>query len=109
MTPSSISTSPMLKLRWKLVPSSCASHRQNSTHENADTAAGVSRSLVTESCQISRFSSSGTKYRVLAEMPWYLDPMVVYPKPCRQVYASASWRVGCHDGDQNSPFVSSRR
>jgi hypothetical protein len=35
MTPSTISTWPVLKLRWKLVASSCASQRQNSMLEKA--------------------------------------------------------------------------
>ena len=36
MTPSTISTWPVLKLRWKLVASSCASQRQNSMLEKMD-------------------------------------------------------------------------
>src|SRR5271157_5026478 len=103
MTPSSISTWPMLKLRWKFVESSCASHKQNSMTEKTESSAACARWFVTLSCQISRFSSSGTKYRVLASIPLYFEAIVVYPMPWRQEYSSSLFCVGCHEGDQNSP------
>ena len=50
MTPSSISTCPVFKLRWKFVASSCASHMQNSVKvPKAEMDALTARLLVTVS------------------------------------------------------------
>ena len=77
MTPSSTSTSPIEKLRWKFVASSCASHRQNSTALNSDSRAGSSRWLAIRVRQISSVSPSGTKYSVSASIPSRREPITV--------------------------------
>jgi hypothetical protein len=48
-------------LRWKLVASSQASHKQNSTALNSDSSAGSVRWLVMRVRQISSVWPSGTK------------------------------------------------
>jgi hypothetical protein len=48
-------------LRWKLVASSPASHKQNSTALNSDSSAVSERWLVMRARQISSVSPSGTK------------------------------------------------
>jgi len=60
-TPSSTSTSPIEKLRWKFVASSHASHRQNSTALNSESEAGSSRWFEIRVCQTSSVSPGGTK------------------------------------------------
>ena len=71
------STSPIERLRWKLVASSKASQRQNSIALNSDRRAAEGRWLVTVARQISRVSPSGTKYGVSTSMPARRDPMTV--------------------------------
>ncbi len=77
--------------------------------ENAEICAGFLRRFVTLNCQISRFSPSGTKYLVSALILSKVEPMMLYPMPCRQLYCSASCRVGCQEGDQKRPLALSRR
>ena len=79
MTPSSTatSTSPIERLRWKLVASSNASQRQNSTALNSDSWALDGRWLVTVARQISSVSPSGTRYVVSTSMPDRVEPMTV--------------------------------
>jgi hypothetical protein len=65
----SISTSPVLRLRWKLVMSSSAFHRQNSTSENTRSERGRSLPLVSRSRCTSAAWPSGTNIVSSAAMP----------------------------------------
>ena len=104
---SSTSTWPVLKLRWKLVASSCASHRQNSMLEKSESSAGFV-ALVGHRAA-ARFPGSRPAARsssVSASMP-SVGRADDACSPCRGGSCSrpACVRVGCQDGDQNSPLV----
>ena len=71
------STSPVLKFRWKLVASSPASQRQNSTPANTRRSAAVRRRFATVSCQVSSVAPGGTKNRVSASTPFQAEEMIV--------------------------------
>src|SRR5574344_1477107 len=96
----SISTSPVEKLRWKFVQSSCALYRHHSTNDTSDTSLSFFELFLSVIISTSQFSPFGTIYKTSAERCFFSAEIFVYPNPWRHSYLSSAVLHGCQPGFQ---------